>query len=66
MPLTEYLARTTPTTRFATFRDDVLKHIQASLPLVDVRSFGEYSGQLFHMEDYPQEGSLRTGTSEAP
>ena len=28
---------------------------------MDVRSPGEYSGQLFHMEGYPQEGSLRTG-----
>ena len=38
-----------------------MKHIAARLPLVDVRSTGEYNGQLFHMEGYPQEGSLRTG-----
>ena len=43
------------------FRDDVLKHTQAGLPLVDVRSPGEYSGQLLHMEGYPQEGALRGG-----
>jgi thiosulfate/3-mercaptopyruvate sulfurtransferase len=43
------------------FRDDVLEHIQAGRPLVDVRSPGEFNGQLFHMEGYPQEGSLRTG-----
>jgi thiosulfate/3-mercaptopyruvate sulfurtransferase len=43
------------------FRDDVLEHIRLGRPLVDVRSPGEYSGQLFHMEGYPQEGSLRTG-----
>jgi len=43
------------------FRDDVLEHIKADLPLVDVRSEGEFSGELFHMEGYPQEGSLRTG-----
>jgi thiosulfate/3-mercaptopyruvate sulfurtransferase len=43
------------------FRDDVMEHIAKGLPLVDVRSAGEYSGQLFHMEGYPQEGSLRTG-----
>ena len=43
------------------FRDDVLEHIKAGLPLVDVRSEGEFSGELFHMEGYPQEGSLRTG-----
>ena len=28
---------------------------------MDVRSPGEYSGELFHMEGYPQEGALRTG-----
>jgi thiosulfate/3-mercaptopyruvate sulfurtransferase len=43
------------------FRDDVMAHINAGRPLVDVRSAGEYNGQLFHMEGYPQEGSLRTG-----
>ena len=30
-------------------------------PLVDVRSPGEYSGELLHMPDYPQEGALRGG-----
>jgi len=51
------------------FRDDVLKHIGYSgrqkrgegKPLVDVRSPGEYSGELLHMPDYPQEGALRGG-----
>lgn len=42
------------------FREDVLGHIGAG-PLVDVRSPGEYSGELTHMPDYPQEGSLRAG-----
>jgi len=42
------------------FRDDVLEHIKADLPLVDVRSEGEFSGELFHMEGYPQEGSAHT------
>jgi thiosulfate/3-mercaptopyruvate sulfurtransferase len=28
---------------------------------VDVRSPGEYTGELLHMVDYPQEGSLRAG-----
>ncbi len=31
----------------------------ANRPLVDVRSPGEYTGQLYHMEGYPQEGALR-------
>jgi thiosulfate/3-mercaptopyruvate sulfurtransferase len=47
--------------RIRAFRDDVMKHLQAGYPLVDVRSPGEYNGELFHMEGYPQEGSLRTG-----
>ncbi len=42
------------------FKDDVLAHIGTG-PLVDVRSPGEYSGELSHMPDYPQEGAIRTG-----
>jgi thiosulfate/3-mercaptopyruvate sulfurtransferase len=43
------------------FRDDVLTHLDKKLPLVDVRSPGEYSGELLHMADYPQEGAMRGG-----
>ncbi len=43
------------------FRDDVMKHIGSSNPLIDVRSPGEYTGELLHMENYPQEGALRGG-----
>lgn len=43
------------------FRDQVLTHVEASGPLVDVRSPGEYKGELLHMPDYPQEGSIRGG-----
>jgi thiosulfate/3-mercaptopyruvate sulfurtransferase len=43
------------------FADDVLKHIEANKRLVDVRSPQEYTGELLHMPDYPQEGSLRGG-----
>lgn len=42
------------------FKDDVLQHIGKG-KLVDVRSPGEYSGELSHMPDYPQEGAIRTG-----
>ena len=54
-------------------RADVLTHIgnpnprqlivrlPASHALVDVRSPGEYSGELVHMAEYPQEGALRGG-----
>lgn len=41
------------------FRDQVLAHI--GMPLIDVRSPGEYTGELLHMPDYPQEGALRGG-----
>jgi thiosulfate/3-mercaptopyruvate sulfurtransferase len=43
------------------FREDVLKHQAAGKPLVDVRSPGEYRGELLHMADYPQEGAVRGG-----
>jgi thiosulfate/3-mercaptopyruvate sulfurtransferase len=41
------------------FRDQVLSHL--GKPLIDVRSPGEYTGELLHMPDYPQEGALRGG-----
>jgi thiosulfate/3-mercaptopyruvate sulfurtransferase len=43
------------------FRDEVLQHVKSGKPLVDVRSPGEYRGELLHMPDYPQEGALRGG-----
>jgi thiosulfate/3-mercaptopyruvate sulfurtransferase len=43
------------------FRDQVRDHVNKSGALVDVRSPGEYSGELLHMADYPQEGALRGG-----
>jgi thiosulfate/3-mercaptopyruvate sulfurtransferase len=43
------------------FREDVLQHVNQGGKLVDVRSPGEYSGELLHMPDYPQEGALRGG-----
>jgi thiosulfate/3-mercaptopyruvate sulfurtransferase len=41
------------------FQADVLAHL--GRPLVDVRSPGEYAGDLLHMPDYPQEGAIRGG-----
>src|SRR5213079_2724725 len=41
------------------FRDQVVVHL--GKPLIDVRSPGEYTGELLHMSDYPQEGALRGG-----
>lgn len=47
------------------FRDQVMAHLAAGMAagrrLVDVRSPGEYTGELLHMPDYPQEGALRGG-----
>jgi thiosulfate/3-mercaptopyruvate sulfurtransferase len=41
------------------FKDQVVDHL--GQPMIDVRSPGEYSGELLHMPDYPQEGALRGG-----
>jgi thiosulfate/3-mercaptopyruvate sulfurtransferase len=43
------------------YREDVLAHMEAGGKLVDVRSPQEFSGELLHMPDYPQEGTLRGG-----
>jgi thiosulfate/3-mercaptopyruvate sulfurtransferase len=48
-------------TKIRAFRDQVLAHQASNKPLVDVRSPGEYRGELLHMPDYPQEGALRGG-----
>lgn len=59
-PRTEYVARD-PDPSIRAFRDEVLAHQRARKPLIDVRSPPEYTGELLHMEDYPQEGALRGG-----
>jgi thiosulfate/3-mercaptopyruvate sulfurtransferase len=43
------------------FRDETLQQCLAKKPLIDVRSTGEYTGEMLHMPDYPQEGALRAG-----
>ena len=43
------------------FRQDVLVHLDAHRPLVDVRSPEEFSGERLHMPGYPNEGALRGG-----
>jgi thiosulfate/3-mercaptopyruvate sulfurtransferase len=43
------------------YRDQVMAHLSSGRPLVDVRSPGEYTGELISMPDYPQEGALRGG-----
>ncbi len=43
------------------FFADTLEHSRKKLPLIDVRSPGEFRGDLTHMPEYPQEGVLRGG-----
>ena len=43
------------------FRDDVIEHVRARRPLVDVRSPEEFRGERLHMPEYPSEGALRGG-----
>ena len=52
--------------RIRIFRDAVLAHAKAGLPMIDVRSPKEFTGEKLHMEDYPQEGALRGGHIPAP
>lgn len=59
-PPTQYRAKE-PDASIRAFRDDVMRHIQTGLPLVDVRSPKEYTGELIHMPGYPQEGAQRGG-----
>lgn len=57
----EYHAPERSDYKIRAFRDQVLAHVQAHGQLVDVRSPAEYSGELLHMEAYPQEGAMRGG-----
>jgi thiosulfate/3-mercaptopyruvate sulfurtransferase len=57
---TKYAAQD-PDQNIRAFRSDVFAHLQSKLPLVDVRSPQEYSGELLHMPNYPQEGAMRGG-----
>ena len=43
------------------FADEALAQSKAGLPLIDVRSPGEFKGEVTHMPEYPQEGVLRGG-----
>ncbi len=58
---TTYRAPERDDTRFRAFRDQVLAHVRAQRPLVDVRSPEEFRGERLHMPDYPNEGALRGG-----
>jgi thiosulfate/3-mercaptopyruvate sulfurtransferase len=56
----QYKART-PNKSIRAFRDEVMGYTTARRPLVDVRSPKEYTGELLHMPNYPQEGATRGG-----
>ena len=56
-----YSAQARADYKIRAFRDQVLAHIAADQPLVDVRSPQEFSGELLHMPGSPQEGALRGG-----
>jgi thiosulfate/3-mercaptopyruvate sulfurtransferase len=58
---TEYPVAVRADEAIRAFREDVAKHVEAGGRLVDVRSPQEFSGELLHMPDYPQEGALRGG-----
>ena len=67
-PATTYKAKDRDDHRIRAFRDEVRdlldkegKALKGGKALVDVRSPGEYSGELLHMADYPQEGAMRGG-----
>ena len=60
-PASHYVAQERNDKPIRALRDDVLVHIAAGKPLVDVRSPAEFKGELLHMADYPQEGAMRGG-----
>ena len=67
-PQTEYRAQERNDSEIRAFRDDVvglLSKEQGGLregtALVDVRSNPEYTGEMLHMVNYPQEGAQRGG-----
>lgn len=60
-PRTEYPVIEREDTKIRAFKEQVLEHVRAKKPLVDVRSPEEYSGERTHMPEYPQEGVLRGG-----
>ena len=43
------------------FRDDDFDQLKSGEALVDVRSPKEFTGELVHMPNYPQEGATRGG-----
>jgi thiosulfate/3-mercaptopyruvate sulfurtransferase len=59
-PKTSYRA-SDPRPAIRAYRDDVFQHLQRGGRLVDVRSPSEFTGEMLHMPNYPQEGASRGG-----
>ncbi len=60
-PTAAYRAQA-PEPRLRAFRDEVLASLhRKDRALIDVRSPQEYTGELIHMPEYPQEGAQRGG-----
>jgi thiosulfate/3-mercaptopyruvate sulfurtransferase len=57
----EYTGRERDDSAIRAFRDQVVAHVEAQRPLVDVRSPEEFTGERLHMPNYPNEGALRGG-----
>jgi len=57
----DYPVRERDDSAIRAFMDEVKEHSARGGAMIDVRSPGEYSGELLHMPDYPQEGALRGG-----
>ena len=43
------------------YYEEALEQSKSRKPLIDVRSPGEFRGEITHMPEYPQEGVLRGG-----
>ena len=60
-PQTDYPVVDRDDARMRAYRDQVLPHVAAGHPLLDVRSPGEYTGELVKWPGAAQEGVLRGG-----
>jgi thiosulfate/3-mercaptopyruvate sulfurtransferase len=60
-PPTTYPMPTRNDREIRAFREEVLRHVERTGQLVDVRSPEEYAGTRLHMPEFPNEGALRGG-----
>ena len=59
--LSGYIAKDRDDSVIRAFREETLAHVKKRGKMIDVRSPKEYSGEVLHMEGYPNEGALRGG-----